>query len=116
MSHCKIAHYALWALVWIRQASNQRVFYKGFRGHVSAYMPPLCIRYLIFARMFIFMLILIMEIRSGGPTGRSRGAGVPSFRPKMKTELTNQSASNMKKIEKKWPTKYDFSGHSAYFD
>ena len=41
-----------------------------------------------------------MEIRSGGPTWRSRGAGVPSFRPKMKTELTNQSASNMKKIEK----------------
>jgi len=59
MSLCKIAHYGLWALVWIRQASNQRVFYKGFRGHVSAYMPPLCIRYLIFARMFIFMLILM---------------------------------------------------------
>ena len=31
-----------------------------------------------------------MEIRSGGPTWRSRGAGVPSFRP-MKKNRTDQS-------------------------
>ena len=69
-----------------------------------------------FILFYFISVYLHMEIRSGGPTWRSRGAGVPSFRPKMKTELTNQSSSNMEKILKKLPTKYDFSGHSAYLD